>query len=364
MALSINELWNFGSNQSIEAGLRDSLKHKFLATQSGECFSSVITVVVKNRTLLDVADSVSEALRDSINPPITTGSRESTLLVTGKWGGTYETLVILQRIDSGNTITQTSGPDTPKDTVTSITVEVVSHRKAIEGILNHIEKSFVGNEPTSIKWLYKYGGGYNHKEVYLGDLSTKLLPEYYASTINREGRVLTNPILFLDKYLKSKATVLILSGPPGTGKTTMLRHLISDFNLDTQITYDEDLLKNDSVIQGFLFGNSDLMIIEDADHIIGSRELELNALMTRFLNMSDGLIKMPNKKIVFTTNIMDFNKIDSALLRPGRCYDILHTRKLSYVEACNAARVAELPAPIRNKDYTLAEIFNPAEENL
>jgi ATP-dependent 26S proteasome regulatory subunit len=42
--------------------------------------------------------------------------------------------------------------------------------------------------------------------------------------------------------------------------------------------------------------------------------------MSRFLNISDGLIKLPNKKLVFTTNVTNFENIDSALLRPGRCF--------------------------------------------
>jgi len=103
------------------------------------------------------------------------------------------------------------------------------------------------------------------------------------------------------------------------------------------------------------------MIIEDADTILSSREDDGNKLMSRFLNVSDGLIKLPNKKLVFTTNISDFTKVDPALLRPGRCFGVLHTRLLNLNEAQAAARVANLPIPTEKKEYSLAELFNQGQ---
>ena len=82
-------------------------------------------------------------------------------------------------------------------------------------------------------------------------------------------------------------------------------------------------------------------------------------LRARFLNVSDGLIKFPAKKVIFTTNLDDFKKVDEALLRPGRCYGMIRCRALTYEEAGAAAKVAGLKLPEKTRDYTIAELFNP-----
>jgi len=130
------------------------------------------------------------------------------------------------------------------------------------------------------------------------------------------------------------------------------------------VIYDEALMQNDSVFQSFLFDDaSEVMIIEDADTILSAREQDGNKLMSRFLNVSDGLIKLPNKKLVFTTNINDFGKVDHALLRPGRCFGVMHTRALNLAEAQTAAKAAGLPIPVEKREYTIAELFNQGKKS-
>ena len=96
--------------------------------------------------------------------------------------------------------------------------------------------------------------------------------------------------------------------------------------------------------------------MEDADLLLTSREDDGNKLISRFLNVSDGLIRVKNKKMIFTTNISDFSKIDHAIIRPGRCYDFMHCRPLTALEARAAAAVAGVSDP--GKSVSLAELFN------
>jgi ATP-dependent 26S proteasome regulatory subunit len=83
-------------------------------------------------------------------------------------------------------------------------------------------------------------------------------------------------------------------------------------------------------------------------------------MMHRFLNASDGLISMKGKKIIFTTNIPNIGDIDDALIRPGRCFDILNFRNLTKLEA--QVVVDEFytgEKPVLDKDkYSLAEVTN------
>ena len=198
---------------------------------------------------------------------------------------------------------------------------------AVEALEAKTKASFLNERLDIIKWWFRNAdGGHETKDVYQPPLTTKLLPEFYPD--------LGDPHQYISDYMKSDAAILMLAGPPGTGKTTLLRHLITEQKLSAHVIYDETIMEKDSVFQSFLFDKSgDIMIIEDADTILTSREADNNKLMSRFLNVADGLIKLPNKKLVFTTNLTDFARVDSALLRPGRCFGVMKTRELNLVEA-------------------------------
>jgi len=67
--------------------------------------------------------------------------------------------------------------------------------------------------------------------------------------------------------------------------------------------------------------------------------------MTRCPNVSDGLVHLEKRKIIFTTNQNGFRGVDPALIGPGRCFGAVKARPLSYEEACAAASDASLPLP-------------------
>jgi len=179
----------------------------------------------------------------------------------------------------------------------------------------------------------------------------KFYPEIYPH--------IPDPIDFIDKYLSSSSNILIFLGEPGTGKSALIGEIIKRSNSKVSVVYDPEVMKNDSLYTDFI-SNEDrgILILEDADIILEDRIISQNEVMSRLLNIADGIIDTSNFKIIITANIKNKHNIDSALIRPGRCFDIIEFKDLSYEDALRAAKAIGVNL-IEDKDnFTVAEIFN------
>ena len=184
---------------------------------------------------------------------------------------------------------------------------------------------------------------------------------------------------YLKKYLDHPAPVLLMIGPPGTGKTRLIKHFIHQAaqmtetarfkhavnrketnTFDVMYSNSQAAYNHDELFIRFLSYNYQMLVLEDIDMNLSPRLSGANEFMHKLLNASDGIVNIDYKKIIITTNITHEQKTDSALLRPGRTFDIMKTRKLTKEEAEKLAKKANLKIDINtpNELYSLAELYN------
>lgn len=231
------------------------------------------------------------------------------------------------------------------------------NREYVTELRNYVYDNLRNFQINSVNWAFMTRtGNVIHKEMKLSDKNTDAHDVFYPWI--KEG---LNS--YFKRFIESDENVLLLVGIPGTGKTTFIKNMLDRHELNAVITYDEKLMGDDQFFLDFILGDKDILIIEDADEMIKSREKSDNTVLSKILNVSDGLIKGINKKIIFSTNITDKSKIDSALMRPGRCFDVVDFREFTHEETLKVLEVTGIEKKVREGHaYTLAELLSNSNE--
>lgn len=124
------------------------------------------------------------------------------------------------------------------------------------------------------------------------------------------------------------------------------------------VAYEKEIVTSGRTVTEFLRSSTAILAYEDIDNHLSARE-DGNQLMSTVLNASEGIVQHPGKKIVFSTNLSSIDRIDPALLRVGRCFDILQFRNLSSEEANVVRQDLNLePCTLDTKDtWALSEVL-------
>lgn len=163
-----------------------------------------------------------------------------------------------------------------------------------------------------------------------------------------------------------KSGLIILRGEKGTGKTSLIRYLIStvpkNYILVTNAVAEH--LASPEFISFMLDHKDSVFILEDCEQILMKRTdgFGANGAIANILNMSDGLMSdIFNVKFICTFNA-DIEKIDEALLRKGRCFanyefKPLNVNKTKFLLNKLGIKVDKV------QEMTLADIYNYEDSN-
>jgi len=146
--------------------------------------------------------------------------------------------------------------------------------------------------------------------------------------------------------------LVIMHGPPGSGKTHLLKSVVNDIDLErfaiislqpdflagksisslTRILLDKSgVMMDDDELYGDekeLRHTSLILLVEDAEACLVPRGNDNMSAITNLLNFADGFLgSMLDVRIVVTTNASSI-EVDQALKRPGRLCKVINVDKL------------------------------------
>lgn len=248
-------------------------------------------------------------------------------------------------------------------TTDKVRLEVLYDKKIsfIDEILKDCAEAFKPyeyREKTKIGFnlFMNNGGPYLHFNE-IPDKYLISIEDNYNESFQEENK------LILQSLKEGGTSLCLFHGDPGCGKTHYIRYLIAELCKEKKkvIYFPNEhihFLSDPSFLHFFKDHKKSIIIIEDAEEILTSRELTLsNRGISNLLNLTDGLMgDFLELKFVCTFNTA-IDKIDKALLRKGRITTNYKFEKLS-VEKANKLLVKLGKEFVTDSAMTLAEIYN------
>ena len=119
---------------------------------------------------------------------------------------------------------------------------------------------------------------------------------------------------------KDESGLFLFHGKPGTGKSTYLRYLVKSLNKKVIFISPKKAgdLESVEVFKLLLDNKNSILVIEDAEELMVSRNHERNSNLSTILSLTDGILGESLAIQMIATFNTELKNIDPALVRKGR----------------------------------------------
>lgn len=205
-----------------------------------------------------------------------------------------------------------------------ITVRALSRDRAVlTAILAEADRRFGGRDPDRIivHVADDYGGWDERARVRRRSVRSVILAEGIAEALLTDARTfLESESWYLARGIPWRRGYL-LHGPPGTGKTSIIKALAGELDLDLGIVNLASERLDDPQLCALMASAParSLLLLEDIDAVFQAREAAdagKGVTFSGLLNAIDGVMSQEGHMLFLTTNHL--GRLDPALIRPGR----------------------------------------------
>ena len=193
----------------------------------------------------------------------------------------------------------------------------------------------------------------------IGSIS-KVLPKIINIDIENSYESNFDINKLFDLIEAEKSGLIILSGIPGSGKSTLIKYMAQEIKTRPFYYMSLDSL---NILSSPRFTNfclnhliNSVLVLEDCEKLLLSRNINMGSGISTILNITDGIIgDLLNIKIITTLNTSD--KIDSALLRKGRLLCQCDFKELTIEKIKNLSKNLNIEVNLE-KPISLCEVYN------
>jgi len=203
-----------------------------------------------------------------------------------------------------------------------------------------------------------------HGGMYLNDVQVKLEDSNFQieEMYNDDFPAVHQNIM--KSFTALETGLVLLHGGFGTGKTSYIRRLIKELSKhEKRVIYMPPNMANSISTPSFMTflieHKESIIVIEDAENILRTREANENSSVANILNSTDGLLGDALKLQFICTFNADRQEIDPALFRKGRLLQEYEFTKLHVDKARKLwLDVGNPPDKFPETDMPISDIFN------